>query len=196
MKDEEASQAAPARRHRILRAAERLFLHYGPAKTTMADIARTVGVGVGSLYLDFTSKEQIVSELAAEKSRFVAGRMRDAARAASAAPERVAAALTGRVLALLELASDGEHACDLMRCSKSRDFTLGEEPRAVLRELLEQGASCGELAVDDPDRVIDTVEAAFGALSPPYVYQLEREVAEDKARRLATLIARGLAARG
>ncbi|MBK8937073.1 MAG: TetR/AcrR family transcriptional regulator [Polyangiaceae bacterium] len=194
MKDDDPGPTAPARRHRILRAAERLFIHYGPAKTTMGDIARSVGVGVGSLYLDFTSKDEIVSELAAEKSRFVAARMRDAAGSAAPGPERLAAALAGRVIALLDLASGGEHACDLMRCSKSRDFSLGEEPRAVVRELIEEGKAKGELSVDDPEQVIDTVELAFGCLSPPFVYRMERPIAEEKARHLAQVIARGLAA--
>jgi len=45
------------RRRVILDTAARLLRHYGPAKTTMADIARAADIAVGSVYLEFASKE-------------------------------------------------------------------------------------------------------------------------------------------
>lgn len=44
-------------------AAEHLFQHYGYAKTTVADIAKQAGVGVGTVYLEFRSKHEIANEL-------------------------------------------------------------------------------------------------------------------------------------
>src|SRR3954453_13633623 len=51
------------RRSAILRAANRLFEHYGHGKTTIADVAREAQIGVGTVYLEFESKEAIVQEL-------------------------------------------------------------------------------------------------------------------------------------
>jgi AcrR family transcriptional regulator len=56
-------QSRRERRQRILRAAERLLSHYGFAKTTVADIAKEARVGVGTVYLEFSSKEAIVATL-------------------------------------------------------------------------------------------------------------------------------------
>ena len=53
------------RRIKILKAAEQLITHYGVAKTTVGDIASAAKVGVGSVYLEFSSKDAIVAALTA-----------------------------------------------------------------------------------------------------------------------------------
>lgn len=54
------------RREKILQAAERLISHYGLAKTTVGDIATEAKVGVGTVYLEFSSKDAIVAEIASQ----------------------------------------------------------------------------------------------------------------------------------
>jgi AcrR family transcriptional regulator len=54
-------------REAILAAAERVFTRAGFYTTRMADIAREAGVGVGTLYNYFESKELIFSEIVAAK---------------------------------------------------------------------------------------------------------------------------------
>ena len=66
---------------RILETAERLFRHYGYNKTTVADIARDLGMSPANVYRFFASKEQI--------HQAIAGRML----AASLEPNRAIAAL-------------------------------------------------------------------------------------------------------
>lgn len=192
------------KRGRILRAAERLFLHYGPAKTTIADIARASEVGVGTVYLSFDSKEAILRELATEKGRVVAGRMREAvATAGDGAATQLERALEARVRALLDLAGDGQHACDVIRCALGArgeaqkpalpvEPGFGTAPRAVLATILERGVSCGELEVASTAATLDAIEIAFAALTPPVLYQMERGVAETRASALAKLVAKGL----
>src|SRR5688500_14434688 len=92
------------RRERILEAAERLFRHYGPAKTTIGDIAREVGIGVGSVYLEFCSKGDIVAELADKRRHRIVGAMRAAARRGPYAT-RLRAMLEARIEALYDLAA-------------------------------------------------------------------------------------------
>src|SRR5262245_37553049 len=54
-------------REAILSAAERVFSRAGFYTTRMADIAREAGVGVGTLYNYFESKELIFSEILASR---------------------------------------------------------------------------------------------------------------------------------
>jgi AcrR family transcriptional regulator len=54
-------------REAIIAAAERVFTRAGFYTTRMADIAREAGVGVGTLYNYFESKELIFSEIVATK---------------------------------------------------------------------------------------------------------------------------------
>ena len=49
-----------AKRARILEVARRRFSHYGYDKTTMAEIAEDAGMAVGTLYLFFKNKQDIV----------------------------------------------------------------------------------------------------------------------------------------
>jgi AcrR family transcriptional regulator len=62
---------ATERRKRILEATERLLRRYGPAKTTVADIAREAEIAVGAVYLEFASKDAIVEELSQGQHRAV-----------------------------------------------------------------------------------------------------------------------------
>jgi AcrR family transcriptional regulator len=53
----------PARRAKILHEARQLFSERQYARTTMAEIASAAGMGVGSLYVYFSTKEEIAATL-------------------------------------------------------------------------------------------------------------------------------------
>src|SRR4029079_9279854 len=74
-----AMNDAARRREQILSAADRLLRHYGPNKTTVADVAREAGIGVGSVYLEFPSKDALIEELSRARHRAVLAAMRAAA---------------------------------------------------------------------------------------------------------------------
>ena len=54
---------AEARRAAILDAALRVFGQYGFRRTSMDDIAREAGIGKGTIYLSFTSKDEVFQAL-------------------------------------------------------------------------------------------------------------------------------------
>ncbi len=186
------------RRQKILGVAERLFGHYGPAKTTMADIARACGIGVGSVYLDFDSKEAILAELGARKAELVAERMIAAARQEDARA-RLLAMLEARTEVLLELLDREKHGCELFRCTSGQSPGFGEQPRSVLRETITRGVAAGELHLPaegaDIDAVLDAIELAFVGLSPPLLARVERERARQQTLALARLLVFGLTRR-
>ncbi|MET0591106.1 MAG: helix-turn-helix domain-containing protein, partial [Polyangiaceae bacterium] len=102
----------PPRRQQILRAAEKLLGRYGAAKTTMADLAREAGVAVGSVYLEFASKEAIVESLSTEKHRRVMEAMQSAAAGDGTYADRLARVFDARTTVLLRYADEGAHACE------------------------------------------------------------------------------------
>jgi AcrR family transcriptional regulator len=57
----ESSTAASARRQHIIRVAISVFLRYGYARTTLADIAKAAGLARTALYVLFSDKEAIFS---------------------------------------------------------------------------------------------------------------------------------------
>lgn len=54
------------RHHEVLRTSQKLFLHHGFQKVTLADIAKEVGVSRPTLYQHFPNKQEIFRALIAE----------------------------------------------------------------------------------------------------------------------------------
>jgi AcrR family transcriptional regulator len=77
--DTERPLRADARRNRerILESARTVFAEYG-ADAQMDDVARQAGVGVGTVYRHFETKEALLVELLREKFRLFAARTREA----------------------------------------------------------------------------------------------------------------------
>lgn len=161
------------RRERILRAADELLLHHGTRKTTVADIARRAGVAVGSVYLEFDSKDALVGTLA--ELRFT--RVLDAMLAAAAndapddPPRAICAAMRARTRTFLDLVDCGQHARDLVHGACSGVVFAHERfvarQHALLVDLLEQGRQRGVLRVDDPSTTAHAIILAHVAFAPP-----------------------------
>src|SRR6202043_1828627 len=64
-------------RERILESAKAVFAEFG-AEAQMDDVARQAGVGVGTVYRHFPTKEALLVELVREKFRLFAARAREA----------------------------------------------------------------------------------------------------------------------
>jgi AcrR family transcriptional regulator len=188
------------RRACILAAADRLLRHYGASKTTVADVAREAGVGVGTVYLEFSSKESIVEELSRDRHRAVLEAMRQAATAPGRpVAEQLAAAFEARVAALLGIAAEGAHACDLVHCVspavKSAQATYHADELALIADVIRRGVGAGELEVPDggdADRTASTLLRAYVSFTLPWLR--DRDPAELRAALAAMhgLVLRGL----
>jgi AcrR family transcriptional regulator len=190
----------PARRQLVLRTAARLLRHYGPAKTTIADIAREAGIGVGSVYLEFCSKDDIVEALSRDGHARVIAAMRDALGRDGSHADRLCAMLDARFAAFFELSDEGAHAAELLHCERSAVQRIHkhflEEQQALVAGFLESARAAGEFAADDPGATAAALLTAYETLSPPYVYARCRESAAARHRSLHQLVLRGLLRRG
>jgi AcrR family transcriptional regulator len=178
---------AAARRELILQAADRLLRHYGAGKTTVADVAREAGVGVGSVYLEFPSKDAIVEALSRTRHRAVLDAMHAAASTAGRPfPERLTAVFEARLRAYLAIADEGAHACDLVHCVsaavKSAQASFHDEELALVVDLLRRGAEAGEVEPGEPEATARALLRAYASFKPPWVSGRDRgEVARDLA---------------
>lgn len=203
------SEAAD-RRALILQAADRLLRHYGPHKTTVADVAREAGVGVGSVYLEFPSKDALIEALSRSRHDAVL----DAMRAAAAAPgrpfrDRLAGAFDARLDAYLAIAGEGAHACDLVHCKSGAEApsaaptpgvqqamaTFWDAQNALVADLIRRGAAAGELSAPDPDAAARALLRAYGGFAPPWIAgrdpdEIHRAIAVMHAIVLYGLVAR------
>jgi len=190
------------RRRTILHSAARLFGHYGQSKTTVADIAREAQVGIGTVYLVFSSKEEIVEELSSSAHVRVLEAMRQVAeaRAGDSFSERLAGVLEMRVAMFQKLAEEGQHACELVHCKsgpvKNVHARFREEERLLLQHILEEATATGEVASLDAERAAGLLQRACVTLSPPWLYEQPADEARRAAYEMCRLLLLGLVTRG
>ncbi len=188
------------RRTTILQAATRLFEHYGHAKTTIADVAREAQVGVGTVYLEFESKEAIVQALSLSTHVAVLEAMQRAA--AETSPDdhaaRLAAVMRARTKAFLALRSRGQHACELVHCKTEGVIATHQrfrsDERGLLDGIIRQGQRAGAFAECDPHEVAGTIQRAYASLSPPWIFGAESEDSVRASEELCSLLLHGLLA--
>jgi AcrR family transcriptional regulator len=188
------------RKQRILRATERLLHRYGPAKTTIADIAREAEIAVGTVYLEFASKDAIVEELSSARHRAVLDAMKAAA-GQHGVPyrDRLRGLFDARAASYLALADAGAHACDLLHCQSravqaAYERFLGEEQR-LLGELLRAGHAAGELCVADPELSARALLRAYASFSPPWLFKSARSEIDAMLQAMHDLVLYGLVRR-
>lgn len=177
------------RRSAILKAATRLFEHYGHGKTTIADVAREAQVGVGTVYLEFESKEAIVQELSLSTHVGVLEAMRAASQEVTDHASRLTAVLEARTRCFLELRRKGQHACELVHCKTEAVRTahqrFKEQELELFETIVREGQHAGAFAPCDPSTVAALVQRAFVSLAPPSIFG-----SDDDATRASTDLCR------
>ncbi|MGA6207529.1 TetR/AcrR family transcriptional regulator [Nocardia testacea] len=154
------SARADARRNRelVLRTAVHLFTDEGP-EVSIGRIAQRAGVGAGTVYRHFPSKEVLVEAVLAEH---VAGLARAADRWAQSAPP--GDALYGFLLEVIEKSAGRKQICDALTADRSWPHALlataARQFDASLRRLLHQAKRAG--AVGPEIEVADLTALTVG----------------------------------
>lgn len=105
----------PQKRIAILNAAKQRLRKYGIQKTKMQEIAQDVGIAVGTLYLYFKNKDEI---LIASTEAFANQHLADAEailNSDKSPPEKLKAYILNRFYASQETRNSGSHAAELAR---------------------------------------------------------------------------------
>jgi AcrR family transcriptional regulator len=145
------------KRQRILDSARKRFRYYGVRKTTMQEIARDAGVAVGTLYLYFKDKDDL---LVACTDEYVTRHRRQAeailASDASAADKLRHYVLDRFRAAQATRAGGYRHAAELqrevLRVRPERRLEEGRMMAGYFIRILQFGMETGELNSDQPER--------------------------------------------
>jgi AcrR family transcriptional regulator len=145
------------KRQRILEAARKRFRHYGFKKTTMQEIARDAGVAVGTLYLYFKDKDEL---LVAGTEEYVSRHRRQAeAILASDAPaaDKLRRFVLDRFRAAQATRTGGfapaaELLREVLRVRPERRVEEGRMMAKYCARILRSGVETGELYTEDPER--------------------------------------------
>lgn len=152
-------------RAQILEAAKKRFVHYGYAKTTMAEIAADLNMSPGNLYRYFPGKIDIAEAIADEATEETHVVLREVARqpGISARDKLVAYMQKEMEMTFAKLDSDPRIYEMAQFIKKERPHHVNShmaEERQILGEVLRAGIASGEFAIADVDFTAEMFQAA------------------------------------
>ncbi len=187
-------------RDAILDATDRLLARYGYKKMTIDDLAQEVGIGKGSVYLHFSSKEEIALSHIDRIIDKLKTRLRKIAAERRPADARLYDMLVERVMFRVESVQHYTQSLNELlatvrpRLLERRRKYFTEEAN-ILGEVIAEGQRSGVFQSGDPVDLGLTLLTATNALLP---YSLsawelgERKEIKDRIGKTATLLIRGL----
>ena len=191
-------------RESILDATDRLLARFGYRKMTVEDIAAEAGIGKGTIYLHFNSKEEVVlSHVDRIVDRLKQQHLAVIARSKHTALERIRQMLLARVLFRFDSIQHYTQSLnDLLAALRpgllARRARYFEEEAQIFAEVLAEGRASGEFEFEnDLAAARALLEATNGLL--PYSLSTnelgERDEVERRTSAIADLLLRGLLSR-
>lgn len=187
-------------RDAILDATDRLLARFGYKKMTIDDLAREVGIGKGSVYLHFSSKE----EIALTHIDRIIERLKDNLHVIAAKPlkpdERLRRMLTERVLFRFDSVQHYKQSLDEMLSyvrpqlleRRKRYF---EQEAEIFSTVIKEGQKSSQFSKGDPLDLALTLISATNSLLPYSLIAVEldnRDDIEARTEKTAKLLIRGL----
>lgn len=190
-------------RDAILDATDRLLSSVGYKKMTIDDLAREVGIGKGSVYLHFTSKEEIALSHVDRIVERLETKLRRIAAEAAPCETRLRKMLVERVLFRFDSVQHYTRSFDEMLSAirpslmvrRARYF---KEEAAIFADVISEGTAKGEFT---PNGAFEKAESLLLATNSLLPFSLttrelgERAEIEAKVLRLADLLLTGLMCR-
>ena len=184
----------------ILDAVDGLLARFGYKKMTMEDVAREVGIGKGTIYLHFPSKEELVLAHVDRIAERVVAKLGEIGASPEPADRRLRRMLVLRVLFRFDsVAHYSRNLSDLLSSVRpaliARREAHFEKEAAVLEAVLREGARTGALDCPDPRTTSFALVQSTNALLPFSLSPQElgrREDVEGQVGRIADLLIKGL----
>lgn len=160
-------------RAKIVQAAQERLWHYGFKKTTIDEIAADAGIGKGTIYLHFDSKEEIALEIMAQfKKRSVAEVKRIAASQDQPILARIKEMLLQPILLSHTRCSQSPAALEMLTSIRPniqahlKPFL--QEEVEIIAQVLEAGNQQGLFSVDDTRATAQTLKNMCMGFWPPF----------------------------
>ncbi|HEX8498989.1 MAG TPA: TetR/AcrR family transcriptional regulator [Pyrinomonadaceae bacterium] len=187
----------------ILDATDRLLARYGYRKMTMDDLAQEVGIGKGTIYLHFPSKEEVVLSHVDRIVERLKAELLKVARGGGSPAARLRRMLVARVMYRFDSVQHyTESLSDLLAALRpgllARRRRHFEEEAEVISEVLREGRRGGEFSFREARAAARTLLTATNALLPYSLSARElgsRAEVEAEAARVVEMLLAGLLAR-
>jgi len=187
-------------RESLLDAMDSLLIRFGYQKTTVDDLASEAGIGKGTVYLYFDSKEQVALSCIDRLHERLIAKMLDASETNDAALTKLENMLYVRVKTRFDYCSNAS-CLDEMLAALHKELVIrkvqyhADEAR-ILEDVLARAIQSGELPDCDAAAVSESMILATNSFLP-YSMRTSQlgssEELEVKVRRIARLFVLGLA---
>ncbi len=184
-------------RTKILKAAEERLWRDGFKKTTIDEIAADAGVGKGTVYLYFDSKEDIALAMIAQYKISSLESLQAIARDASKHPvQKLTEMLIEPVLRAFKRCAAFPHAQEFIAEVKpqlqTRMRPYLEHEIALLAEVVEEGNRQGRFAVENTMQTARSLKYMCMGFLPPYFLQMDAQEMAEEITEIVNLVVRGL----
>ncbi|NJM75702.1 MAG: TetR/AcrR family transcriptional regulator [Acaryochloridaceae cyanobacterium RU_4_10] len=173
-----------SKRAAILQAAKQRLSQYGVKKTTMQEIAEDAGIAVGTLYLYFKNKNEILIATAEAYSQQHKADTEKILRSPLPAPEKLKAYLVNRFRAVQDNRLSGSHAAELARAViRLKPDLQVEEGKAVKRNvasILQEGIQANLFQCDRLEQDLEVFLYSIGYFFPMPTTEKYYEPDEEK----------------
>lgn len=187
-------------REAILDATDKLLASYGYKKMTIDDLAREVGIGKGSIYLHFASKEEIALshiDRIVERVKDELGRI---AKSDASSAEKLKLMIAARVLLRFDSVQHytqnlNDLLADLRVKLLARRKKYFDEEAEIFIKVVEHGQSSGNFKSGNAAGIAETILLSTNSLLPFSLTTRElgeRAEIEEKTTRIANLLLDGL----
>ena len=174
-------------REQILQAAMERIMHYGYAKTTMAEIARDCGMSAGNIYRFFASKIDIAEAMARNLNMEINAQNAALVRGKGSSVEKMRRFHHTALTKTFEKLDKDAKVLEIAEVLSSERPTFANEEmaqeRVYLVQLLEQGIAEGVFApMDNPNFIAEMMQSATMKFRYPQLWsrltlpKLEREL--------------------
>jgi len=187
----------------ILDATDRLLARFGYRKMTVEDISVEAGIGKGTIYLHFSSKEEVVLSHIDRIVERLQDRLKEIAQSDATAAERLRLMLLTRVLFRFDSIQHYTQSLnDLLAVLRpgllTRRAQYFEAEAQIFAHVLNAGRDAGEFNFEDEHATSHAMLEATNGLLPYSLSTTElgaREEVEQRAADVANLMLRGVLSR-
>lgn len=185
-------------RDQIVEAAEAHFSHYGYEKTTVSDLAKSIGFSKAYIYKFFDSKQAIGEAICSKTLSTIIAAVEEAVAAAATPTEKFRRMFKTLVSTGVSLFFNDRKLYDIAAHSAGEGWPSAraycERLRQILAEIVREGRERGEFERKTPlDETVHVIDLVMQPYVNPLLLQYNLDEAEEAPVQLANLVLRSLA---
>jgi AcrR family transcriptional regulator len=199
------SSAPPSRgpadhtvREQIVEAAREHFSRYGYEKTTVSDLAKSIGFSKAYIYKFFDSKQAIGEAICAKTLSGIVATVEEAVTGATSPTDKFRRMFKVLVTTNVSLFFSDRKLYDVATYAAGEEWPSAraycERIRQIMKEIVREGRESGEFERKTPlDETVHAIDLVMQPYVNPLLLQYSVDVAEEAPAQLSNLVLRSLA---